>query len=62
MDPSQAEAIRQQMASTQNIAGAIINGLIMAVLLVVFSTIGGLLGIPIFEKRKAAIPPPPPSM
>lgn len=62
MDPAQAEAIRQQMASTQNIAGAIINGLIMAVLLVVFSTIGGLLGIPIFEKRKAAIPPPPPSM
>ena len=62
MEPSQAEAIREQFASSQTIAGAIVNGLITAVLLVVFSTIGGLLGIPIFEKRKGVPPPPPPVM
>lgn len=62
MDPSQAEAIRQQMEASQSVAGAIVNGIITAVLLVVFSTIGGLLGIPIFEKRKAVPPPPPPVM
>jgi hypothetical protein len=35
--------------------------LILAVLLVIFSVLGGLLGSPIFEKRKQEIftPPPP---
>lgn len=63
MDPSQAEAMRRQIEASQTVAGAIVNGIITAILLVVFSTLGGLLGIPIFEKRKVALaPPPPPGM
>lgn len=62
VDPSQAEAMRKQLEASQTVAGAIVNGLITAVLLVIFSTIGGLLGIPIFEKRKGVTPPPPPAM
>jgi len=61
INPSQADMIRRQMEASASIAGAIINGIVLAVLLVVFSTIGGLIGIPIFEKRKATdqVPPPP---
>ncbi len=62
LNPGQAEAIRIQMEAGSTIAGAIVNGIILAVLLVIFSTIGGLLGVPIFEKRKGPIPPPPPQM
>jgi CDP-diglyceride synthetase len=62
VNPGQAEAIRFQMEAGSTIAGAIVNGIILAVLLVIFSTIGGLLGVPIFEKRKGPIPPPPPQM
>jgi len=61
LDPRQADLIRQQIeASGPSIAGTIINALIMAVLLIIFSIIGGLLGVPIFEKRKGGPPPPPP--
>ena len=52
VDPAQAEMMRAQMLAGSTIVGAIISGLILAVLLVVFSVLGGLLGIPIFEKRK----------
>ncbi len=62
LNPGQAEAIRTQMEAGSTIPGAILNGIILAVLLVIFSTIGGLLGVPIFEKRKGPIPPPPPQM
>jgi CDP-diglyceride synthetase len=62
VNPGQAEAIRIQMEASSTIPGAIVNGIILAVLLVIFSTIGGLLGVPIFEKRKGSIPPPPPQM
>jgi hypothetical protein len=62
VNPGQAEAIRIQMEAGSTIAGAIVNGSILAVLLIIFSTIGGLLGVPIFEKRKGPIPPPPPQM
>jgi len=62
VNPGQAEAIRIQMEAGSTIPGAILNGIILAVLLVIFSTIGGLLGVPIFEKRKGPIPPPPPQM
>jgi hypothetical protein len=62
VNPGQAEAIRIQMEAGSTIAGAIVNGIILAVLLVIFSTIGGLLGVPIFEKRKGPVPPPPPQM
>ena len=62
VNPSQAEAIRAQLEAGSTIAGEIINGLILAVLVVIFSTIGGWLGVPIFEKRKGPIPPTPPRM
>jgi hypothetical protein len=70
-DPAQAEALRRQMEASQNIGSAIMNGLIGAVLLFIFSTLGGLLGVQLFEKRKGggggggggipSTPPPPPS-
>lgn len=62
LSPGQVEAIRRQMEASQSPAGAILRGIFTAVLLVIFATLGGLLGIPIFEKRKSAAgtPPPPP--
>jgi hypothetical protein len=60
INPSQAEMMRIQMAAGESIIRAIVNGIILAILLVVFSTLGGLLGIPIFEKRKRDTAPPPP--
>lgn len=60
LNPSQAEMMRSQIEAGQSVAGAIVNGLILAVLLVIFSTLGGLIGIPIFEKRKRDVMPPPP--
>ena len=60
LEPSQAEMMRQQMAASQTIAGAVVNALIVAVLVFLFSVVGGLLGIPIFEKRKSNLTPPPP--
>ena len=61
VDPRQADLMRQQIEAAGSAIGpVIINGIILAVLLFVFSIIGGLLGVPIFEKRKA-LPPPPPS-
>jgi hypothetical protein len=61
IDPQQAEALRQQIMAPQNIVQEIIRGFIGAIFLVIFSTVGGLLAIPIFEKRKVGAPPPPPS-
>lgn len=64
LDPRQAELFRQQMeAQGAGISGIIIQSLIVAVLIVVFAVIGGLIGIPLFEKRKGggAVPPPPPA-
>jgi hypothetical protein len=63
INPAQASLIRTQMeAQGESIASAIIYGLIGAVVLIVFSVIGGLIGIPLFEKRKGGgpVPPPPP--
>jgi hypothetical protein len=60
MDPAQAEMMRAQFEAGQTVAGAIVNGFILAVLLFIFSIIGGLLGIPLFEKRKGSVMPPPP--
>jgi hypothetical protein len=60
IDPRQADLMRQQIEAAGSAIGpVIINSLILAVLLFVFSIIGGLLGVPIFEKRKALPPPPP---
>jgi hypothetical protein len=62
MDPQQAEMFRTQLAASSTVPGAIVNGLIQAVLLFIFAIIGGLIGIPLFEKRKGgSLPPPPPA-
>ncbi|HEY8225839.1 MAG TPA: hypothetical protein VIG25_11205 [Pyrinomonadaceae bacterium] len=60
VDPGQADMMRRQMEAGQTVAGAIVNGIILAVCLVIFATLGGLVGIPLFEKRKANVMPPPP--
>src|SRR5918997_583199 len=70
MPPEQAAEMRRQMEMQQAAQGGFIDqlpqalmfGLIGAILLVVFATVGGLIGTAIFEKRKggAGAPPPPP--
>lgn len=68
--PEAAEAFRQQAAIMQNqsvgqqLIASIPMALIGAVMLVIFATVGGLIGVSVFEKRKgggAGVPPPPPS-
>lgn len=60
-DPQQAEMMRRQFEATGDaIAPLIIQSIIVAFLLFLFSIIGGLIGVPIFEKRKGGAPPPPP--
>lgn len=56
------DALRQSgmQAPLSGIALGIVGTLVVAVLLVLFSTIGGLVGVAIFEKRKGSVPPPPP--
>ncbi len=62
VDPRQAELMRQQFeAQGSAIAPLIIQSLIGAALLFVFAILGGLLGVPIFEKRKGTMPPAPPT-
>jgi hypothetical protein len=63
VDPSQAEMVRERLLASQTVAGAIVNGVISAVFLFIFAVVGGLIGIPLFEKRKGSnTPPPPPNM
>ena len=60
-NPAQAEMMRIQMAAGVSVLIAIRDGIILAVCLVIFSTLGGLLGVPIFEKRKKdGLAPPAP--
>src|ERR1700730_10900730 len=40
----------------------IVAGLVGAIVLVILSVLGGLIAVPIFEKRKGDAPPPPPQM
>ena len=40
----------------------IIAGIVGAIILVILSVLGGLIAVPIFEKRKGDVPPPPPQM
>ena len=57
------DALRQSgmQAPLSGIALGIVGTLVVAVILVVFSTVGGLIGVAIFEKRKGdGVPPPPP--
>ena len=60
INPAQAEMMRAQMETSSTIGRAILNGFILAIFLVIFSTIGGLIGISIFEKRKGGAAPPAP--
>lgn len=68
ISPEAGEQFRRQAEMMQNMGTgemlvAMLPGLLMgAVALVIFATIGGLLGVPLFEKRKgdAGAPPPPP--
>jgi hypothetical protein len=59
-DPSMAREVRRNMMA-QSIPATILAGFGGAILLIGFSTIGGLLGVSIFEKRKGDpnMPPPP---
>ena len=62
-NPDQADAIRAQMAASgASIGSARFGGILGLGLLTIFATIGGLIGVAIFEKRKggAGVPPPPP--
>lgn len=60
----QMEEARAQQAGSffEYLPGAIFSGIIGGLILAAFATIGGLLGVLIFEKRKggAGAPPPPP--
>lgn len=60
VNPTQVWMMRQSMAG-QSIVGAVIRGLAFAIILIIFSTVGGLIGVPIFEKRKGGsdLAPPP---
>jgi len=61
-NPAQADQLRHQMEAGQSVISVILFGFLCAGLLVVFSTIGGVIGVPLFEKRKGqSAPPPPPS-
>lgn len=42
------------------IALVLLSAFLVVILILVFCTIGGLVGVPVFEKRKGAQPPPPP--
>lgn len=61
-DPNQAAQIQQAMAASVGFGRAILNALMYGVTAVIFSAVGGLLGVAIFEKRKGGpgVPPPPP--
>lgn len=53
----------QGMSTGAMILASIPGALLMGLLIIVFATIGGLLGVPLFEKRKdggTGVPPPPP--
>lgn len=61
VDPQQAEVLRTRIeASGSSVASVIITSLILAALLFVFTIIGGLIGVALFEKRKGPEAPPPP--
>jgi hypothetical protein len=38
----------------------LLGGLLAAIFLIILATVGGILSVPIFEKRKDGVPPPPP--
>lgn len=61
LNPQQAEEMRRQFEASGNAIGPLIlQAFVIGVVLFLFSVIGGLIGVPIFEKRKGSPPPPPP--
>lgn len=64
-DPAQAEVLRAQMEQGQSITQTLLSGLLFAVMLVVFSIVGGVLSTAIFGKRSGGTndqTPPLPSV
>src|SRR5215204_2746285 len=61
-DPRQAAQMREMMAAGVGFGRAILSALMTGVVAVIFSALGGLLGVALFEKRKGGpgVPPPPP--
>lgn len=63
-DPSQAAQLREAMAASGGVTifNAIKGAVISSVIAVIFSAVGGLLGVALLEKRKGGpgMPPPPP--
>ena len=63
-DPRQADQFREAMAASGGVTifNAIKGAVLSSVIAVIFSAVGGLLGVAIFEKRKGGpgMPPPPP--
>lgn len=60
---AQVEEALRQSGVEMPISGLllfIVSGLVGAGILIILSVVGGLLSIPIFEKRKDGTPPPPP--
>jgi len=60
INPAQVDLVRRAIAE-QTTLGAILWGLFWAFLLIVFSTVGGLIGMAVFEKRKGTQAPPAPT-
>ncbi len=62
-DPAQAAALQEQFAQQQSLAGAFLSGLLVSVMLIIFSVLGGIIGTAIFGKRSGGMnnqtPPPP---
>lgn len=68
VDPRQAEEMRRQFEQAQNlpftaqIPSILLGAVISLALLTIFSTLGGIIGVAIFEKRKDGdVPPAPPA-
>jgi hypothetical protein len=63
-DPAQAAQFNEALAASGGVTvfNAIKGALLSSVVAVIFSAVGGLLGVAIFEKRKGGpgVPPPPP--
>ena len=49
-------------AAAGALPGGVVAGIVGAIVLIILSVLGGLIAVPIFEKRKGDVPPPPPQM
>lgn len=62
MVPPDQAAQMNALTAGETIGSAIMSAVVISIVGVIFSAIGGLIGVAIFEKRKggAGVPPPPP--